>query len=105
MTTITSEALKERLDKGEQINLLDVRESSERDEFNIGGRHVPVGKIQAMQVDELEDWKDNEIVIYCRSGNRSGVAAMFLDQLGFKNTVNLTGGMLDASAAPWPGSA
>lgn len=94
MTTITSEALKERLDKGEQIHLLDVRESYERDEFNIGGRHVPVGKIQAMQVDEIEDWKDDEIVIYCRSGNRSGVAAMFLDQLGFKNTVNLTGGML-----------
>lgn len=94
MTTITSEELKARLDKGESINLLDVREPYERDEFNIGGRHVPVGQIQAMQVDDLEDWKDGEIVIYCRSGNRSGIAAMFLDQLGFKNTVNLTGGML-----------
>ena len=94
MTTTTSEELKERLDKGENVNLLDVREDYERVEFNIGGRHVPIGKIQAMQTEDIEDWKDDEIVIYCRSGNRSGVAGLFLEQLGFKNTVNLTGGMV-----------
>jgi rhodanese-related sulfurtransferase len=94
MTTITSEELKARLDKGEKINLLDVREDHERADFNIGGRHLPIGKIQSMQVEDIEDWKDQEIVLYCRSGNRSGVGAMFLNQMGFTNTVNLTGGML-----------
>lgn len=94
MTTITSEELKARLDKGENINLLDVREDYERADFNIGGRHLPIGKIQSMQVDDIEDWKDQEIVLYCRSGNRSGVGAMFLNQMGFTNTVNLTGGMV-----------
>lgn len=94
MTTITSEELKARLDNGEKINLLDVREDHERADFNIGGRHLPIGKIQSMQVEDIEDWKDKEIVLYCRSGNRSGVGAMFLNQMGFTNTVNLTGGML-----------
>ena len=94
MTTITVEGLKKRLDSGENVHLLDVREDHERADFNIGGKHIPVGKIQAMQFDDIEDWKDKEVVVYCRSGNRSGIAANFLDQAGFKNTVNLVGGML-----------
>ena len=94
MNKITVEALKERLDKGEAINLLDVREDHERAEFNIGGRHIPVGKIQLFETDDIEDWKDQEIVVYCRSGNRSGMASNMLSQAGFANPVNLTGGML-----------
>lgn len=94
MTTITVEELKSRLDAGEQINLLDVREDHERAEFNIGGIHIPLGKVQSMQVEEIEDWKDAEVIVYCRSGNRSGMASLFMEQLGFKNVVNLTGGML-----------
>ena len=94
MKTITAEELKQRLDAGEKINLLDVREDYERAEYNIGGTHIPLGKVQSMQLDEVEDWKNDEIIIYCRSGNRSGVAALFMEQLGFKDTINLTGGML-----------
>jgi len=94
MTTITVDELKARMNKGENINLVDVREPYERADFNIGGRHVPIGKIQSMQLDELEDLKDQEVILYCRSGNRSGIAGQFLEQFGFKNTVNLTGGML-----------
>jgi rhodanese-related sulfurtransferase len=94
MNTITVEELKARLDNGEQLNLLDVREDHERAEFNIGGTHLPLGKVQAMQTDDIEDWKDAEVIVYCRSGNRSGVASLFMEQLGFKNVVNLTGGML-----------
>lgn len=94
MNTITVEELKKRLDSGENLHLLDVREDHERAEFNIGGTHIPVGKVQAMQVDEIEGWKDDEVIVYCRSGNRSGMAGMFLEQMGFKNVVNLTGGML-----------
>lgn len=94
MNTITVEALKERLDKGEDINLLDVREDHERAEFNIGGRHIPIGKIQSFDTDDVEDWKDKEIIVYCRSGNRSGIASNILSQAGFTNPVNLTGGMM-----------
>ena len=94
MQTITPEELKARLDKGETINLLDVREDHERAEFNIGGKHIPIGKIQTMQFEDIEDWKDEEVIVYCRSGNRSGMAGLFLEQVGFKNPVNLIGGML-----------
>jgi rhodanese-related sulfurtransferase len=94
MQTTTVEELKARLDNGEKINLLDVREDYERADFNIGGTHLPLGKIQSMQLEDIEDWKDQEVVIYCRSGNRSGVAGLFMEQAGFKNPVNLVGGML-----------
>lgn len=94
MQTITPEELKKRLDSGEDVILVDVREPHEREEYNIGGIHVPLGDIRAMQVDELEDFKDKELVVYCRSGNRSGQACMVLETMGFTNLVNLTGGML-----------
>jgi rhodanese-related sulfurtransferase len=94
MTTITAEEVKARLDAGEKINLVDVREPHENAEFNIGGTLYPLGKIQSMQVEELEDLKNEEIIVYCRSGNRSGQACLILDTMGFKNTKNLVGGML-----------
>ncbi len=94
MTNITPEQVKQRLDAGEKLNLLDVRETYENAEFNIGGLLIPIGKIQSLQIEEIEDLKNEEVILYCRSGNRSGMGAMILDQLGFKNTKNLTGGML-----------
>lgn len=94
MQNITPEEVKKRLDIGELLNLIDVREPHENAEFNIGGKLVPLGKIQSMQIDDIEDLRNKEVILYCRSGNRSGMAAMTLDQLGFTNTKNLTGGML-----------
>ena len=94
MTNITPEEVKKRLDEGEKLNLIDVREPHENAEFNIGGKLVPIGKIQSMQIEELEDLKNEEVILYCRSGNRSGISATILDQLGFTNTKNLVGGML-----------
>jgi rhodanese-related sulfurtransferase len=94
MQNITAEEVKARLDKGEKLNLVDVREPHEHAEFNIGGVLLPLGKIQNMEVDELEDLKNEELIVYCRSGNRSGQAAMILETLGFTNTKNLSGGML-----------
>jgi len=95
MTTITVEELKTRLDAGEQLHILDVREPYENTEFNIGGTLVPLGKIQGMQLEDIEDWKDDEVIIYCRSGNRSGQACQILEMAGFTNAKNLTGGMLE----------
>jgi rhodanese-related sulfurtransferase len=94
MQNITVDEIKSRMTAGEKINLVDVREPDENAEFNIGGVLIPLGKIQTMQVDELEDMKDEEVVCYCRSGNRSGQACLILEMLGFKKTRNLTGGML-----------
>ena len=94
MQNISVEELKERMDAGEKLNLFDCREPHEYAEFNIGATLIPLGKIQTMQIDELEDLKDEEVIIYCRSGNRSGQACLFLDAMGFKNTWNVTGGML-----------
>lgn len=94
MTTITASQLKARLDAGEKINLVDVREPHENADFNIGGLLLPLGQVQIMNVDDLEAFKNEELVVYCRSGNRSGQACMILDTLGFTNTKNLVGGML-----------
>jgi rhodanese-related sulfurtransferase len=94
MQNITVEELKSRMDNGEKINLVDVREPHENADFNIGGTLLPLGKIQTMQVDDIEDLKSEEVILYCRSGNRSGQACLILDMLGFKDTKNLTGGMV-----------
>jgi rhodanese-related sulfurtransferase len=95
MQNITVEEVKKRLSAGEHLNILDVREPDEYAEFNIGGKLYPLGKIQSMQVEELEDWKDKEVIVHCRSGKRSLTACLFLETLGFTNTKNLEGGMLE----------
>jgi len=73
--------------------LIDVREPYEHQEFNVGGKLIPVGGIMGALPD-LGEFKDDEIVVYCRSGQRSGVAKHLMMASGFKNVRNLTGGML-----------
>jgi len=94
MQNITVEEVKSRIGAGEALHLIDVREPFEHSEFNIGGILYPLGKVQTMQVEELENLRNEELIIYCRSGNRSAQACMTLDMLGFSNTKNLVGGML-----------
>ena len=94
MKHITVAQLKARMDAGEKINLIDVREPEEFKEFNIGGKLIPLGKIQSMQADELDDLKNEELIVHCRSGKRSATACMFLETMGFTNTVNVEGGVL-----------
>ena len=94
MTNINPEEVKQRLDAGETLHLLDVRQPEENAEFNIGGILFPLGKIQSMQTEDIDNLRDEEVICYCRSGNRSGQAALILEQLGFTNVKNLAGGML-----------
>ena len=94
MKTITVEDLKAKQDAGEQINLLDVREPHEHAAFNIGGQLFPLGLVQSLQLDEIEHLKNEEVFVYCRSGNRSGQACLMLEPYGFTNITNVVGGML-----------
>jgi len=94
MTNISVDEVKKRLDAGEKLNLVDVRQPEETAEFNIGGIAIPLGSIQNMQTEQIDDLRDEEVIFYCRSGNRSGQAALITEQLGFSNAKNLTGGML-----------
>ena len=91
---ITVEELKERLDKGEDITIIDVREPHEHEEFNIGGENIPMNEIP-LQIDELQDLKDKEVICYCRSGNRSGQITQFMANKGFNKVKNLKGGVLE----------
>lgn len=102
MQTITVAEVKSRLQSGEQLNILDVREPDEYAEFNIGGKLVPLGNIQSMQLDDLEDWKDKEVIVHCRSGKRSMMACYFLETIGFTNTKNLEGGVIEWQAQGGP---
>ncbi|MEK6547872.1 MAG: rhodanese-like domain-containing protein [Bacteroidota bacterium] len=95
---ITIEELKERMDKGENLNLIDVREEHEFDEFNIGAKLIPLGELPD-RLEEIEAWKDQEILIHCRSGARSGRAKEYLASEGFTNVRNVLGGMLAWQAA------
>jgi rhodanese-related sulfurtransferase len=94
MNTISPEALKARIEAGEKIHLVDVREPGEHEQFNIGGILLPVGEIMAMQTEYIDHLKDEEVIFYCRSGNRSSHACQVAEMMGFAHPVNLTGGML-----------
>ena len=93
MENISVTEVKSRLQAGEKINLVDVREPDENAEFNIGGILLPLGKIQSMDTEVIDDLKEEELVLYCRSGNRSMQACLFLEMTGFSNVKNLVGGM------------
>jgi len=90
---ITAQELRSKLNSGDNVVLLDVREAWEHEDFNIGGQLMPVGTLMN-SFWELEDHKGDEIVVYCRSGARSGMAQALLQAQGFSNVRNLTGGML-----------
>ncbi len=74
--------------------LLDVREIDEfRAGYLMGAKHIPLGQLAA-KADQFAEWKDKPVIIYCRSGNRSGVACGQLAKLGFTKLYNLAGGIL-----------
>jgi rhodanese-related sulfurtransferase len=91
---ILPEDLKARLAASENVVLLDVRQPEEHAEKSIpNSMLIPLGELP-MRLSELELLRDKEIIVYCRSGNRSGQACMFLQMQGFAKPVNLRGGML-----------
>ncbi|GAA4856916.1 rhodanese-like domain-containing protein [Paenibacillus vulneris] len=93
MQTITPQELKSRLDKGDKLDIIDVREAEEVALGMIPGAvHIPLMQIP----DRLNDIpRDRETILVCRSGNRSGRAYDFLSAQGFTNLKNMSGGMLE----------
>jgi len=88
---IQPEELKRKLDAGEDVFILDVREPHEYQICNLGGYPIPLGDLPK-RVNELDS--SREIVAHCRSGVRSAKAVDFLRQAGFRKASNLAGGIL-----------
>ncbi len=93
MEDINVEDLKSRLDKNEKFVFLDVREEWEYEDENLGAINIPLGDLPN-RLDEIEKYKNQEIVVHCRSGARSGNAKKFLESKGFSKVRNVLGGIM-----------
>ncbi len=91
MKEISVQELKEKIDKGEDFQLIDVREDFEYQVSNLGGELIPLGGI-LIETDKIA--KDKDVIVMCRSGKRSAAAVMQLEAQGFTNVYNLYGGIL-----------
>jgi adenylyltransferase/sulfurtransferase len=79
--------------RGEDFLLLDVREPEEHERARIdGARLIPLGELP-IRLAELATWKDRTVVVHCRSGGRSARACRLLEEQGFADVWNLTGGI------------
>lgn len=91
MKTIDTQEVQARLEAGEKLNIIDVRESDEVEEGKIPeAEHIPLGLVE-FRMNELD--KDKEYFIVCHAGGRSARAVQFLESQGF-NVTNISGGML-----------
>ncbi len=91
-TEITSVDLKQRLDRGDALKIVDVREPNEYQINRTSSTLIPLGDVPK-RYGELDP--ESEIVVHCKMGGRSAKAADFLRSVGFKRVLNLKGGILD----------
>jgi rhodanese-related sulfurtransferase len=92
MKEISVKELKEMMDKKEDFQLIDVREAYEYESANLGGELIPLATISG-EAERIS--KDKPVIIHCKSGGRSGVAIMQLEnKFGFTNLYNLKGGIM-----------
>ena len=93
MKDISADELKQKLEDKMNITLIDVREPYEHEEFNIGGLLIPLADIPSSE-NTIRELGDTEIILYCRSGNRSAMAQKLLAiRFGIEST-NLKGGLI-----------
>ena len=83
--------LKQRMDAGEELFVLDVREPYEYQIAQIGGKLIPQNDVPG-RLAEIP--RDREIIVHCRSGARSQRIAEYLKQQGYPDVVNVAGGIL-----------
>lgn len=91
MKEITCPELKKMQESGADFQLIDVREPHEAEIATIGGDLIPMGEVMD-NLDQIS--KNKKVVVYCRSGNRSGAIVSALEKNGFTNVYNLKGGVL-----------
>lgn len=95
MKEITVQELKNKIENGEAVFIIDVREVFEQYQSDIDFDRkilIPMGDLPD-RLDELEEHKEEEVVCLCRSGSRSARACTYLENKGFKNVKNLKGGI------------
>ncbi|MEO6733302.1 MAG: rhodanese-like domain-containing protein [Ferruginibacter sp.] len=91
MNIITAIELVQLIKANADIQLIDVRETTEHQEFNIGGELIPLQQI-IQHIHRIE--KEKQVIIYCKKGVRSHIAIQRLqNKFPFQNLVNLAGGM------------
>lgn len=93
MDQINAHTLLIRLQSGENLNLLDVREEIEYHTHNIGGMNIPLSVFQ-QNISQSGYNKTDEIIVICQAGLRSQTAQSLLVQSGYQNVKNLTGGLI-----------
>lgn len=92
MNEITVQELKQKIDNNDDFQLIDVREPFEYEMSNLGGENIPLASV-LLESDKIAT--DKPVIVSCRSGKRSAVAIMQLEQqLGYDNLYNLEGGIL-----------
>ena len=87
---ITVQELKKRLDNGENLSVLDVREPHEYEVANIGARLIPLNELPE-RLAELD--RDVPLAVHCKTGGRSARAVKLLQETGFQNAFNVEGGI------------
>ena len=92
MKDINVSELSFRLKKGESLNFIDVREEWEHEEANIGAQLIPLSTIPD-RISNISDSKSDEIIVHCKSGNRSNQAKIYLRTQGYSNVRSLLGGL------------
>ena len=98
MVDITTAELHQRQQAGETPTIIDVRETWEYEEARIpGAQNIPLNSLPE-KLNEIDELKDQEIIVHCRSGSRSASAKAYLTQQGFTNVRNLLGGFQAYSA-------
>lgn len=91
MQEITVKELKQKIDNKEDFQLIDVRETFEYEMSNLDGENIPLSGV-LIEADKIS--QDKPVIVHCRSGKRSAVAIMQLEDLGYTNLYNLKGGIL-----------
>ena len=92
MTHISPEQLKDLMESPAEFQLWDVRDAVQFEQERISEINRPLFELPGM-LPELEEFKNDNIVVYCNTGDHSETAAAFLSQSGFQDVKNLEGGL------------
>ena len=99
MADISPAELIQRQQAGENPIIIDVRETWEHEEGRIvGAQNIPLNSLPD-KLDDIDEWKNQEVIVHCKGGGRSASAKAYLTQQGFTNVRNLEGGFQAYTAA------